>query len=140
MSRRLLRSTAAAVLLAATLLAACGDDGDSGAGDGPPVVEGDIELGAELFVSASPPCATCHTLSDAGATSRIGPNLDEAYAPAFFVAQTMRDGMGAMPSYEGTLTDDEINAVAVYVEANSASGRQATGEDADAEADEDADE
>jgi cytochrome c6 len=130
MPPRLLRPTAAALVLAGTLLAACGDD-EGSAGDGPPVVEGDLELGAELFVSASPPCAACHTLSDAGATARIGPNLDEAYAPAFFVAQTMRDGMGAMPSYEGTLTDDEINAVAVYVEANSASGRQATDEGAD---------
>jgi cytochrome c6 len=131
MPRRLLRPAAAAALLAGTLLAACGDDGDTDVGDGPPVVEGDIELGAELFVSASPPCSTCHTLSDAGATARVGPNLDDAYAPAFFVAQVMRDGMGAMPSYEGTLTDDEINAVAVYVEANSASGRQAADEGAD---------
>lgn len=122
---------AVAALVLIGLAAGCGDDEGTGAGDGPPVVEGDIELGAELFVSASPPCATCHTLSDAGSTAQIGPNLDETYAPAFFVAQTMRDGMGAMPSYEGSLTDDEIDAIAVYVEASSAAGRQGTDEGAD---------
>lgn len=35
--------------------------------------------GAQLFASSG--CASCHTLSAAGATGEVGPNLDESLAP-----------------------------------------------------------
>jgi mono/diheme cytochrome c family protein len=39
---------------------------------------GDPAAGKEIFTTtAQPPCATCHTLKEAGATQTIGPNLDE---------------------------------------------------------------
>jgi mono/diheme cytochrome c family protein len=39
---------------------------------------GDPAAGKELFTtSAQPPCASCHTLKEAGATQTVGPNLDE---------------------------------------------------------------
>src|SRR5215207_9046958 len=38
--------------------------------------EGDAAAGKTVFASAG--CASCHTLSDAGSTGNVGPNLDEA--------------------------------------------------------------
>mgnify|MGYP000229845453 CR=1 FL=1 len=59
---------AAAVVLVAS---ACGTGGYS---DG-----GSQGAGKEYFISA---CAGCHTLADAGTSSTIGPNLDDAFAQA----------------------------------------------------------
>jgi mono/diheme cytochrome c family protein len=40
--------------------------------------EGDPAAGKEIFTtSAQPPCASCHTLQEAGASGTVGPNLDE---------------------------------------------------------------
>lgn len=40
--------------------------------------QGDPAAGKQVFTTdAQPPCATCHTLADAGASGQIGPNLDE---------------------------------------------------------------
>jgi mono/diheme cytochrome c family protein len=42
------------------------------------VVKGDPAAGKEIFTRvADPACSTCHTLSEAGATGTLGPNLDE---------------------------------------------------------------
>ena len=41
-------------------------------------VKGDPEAGKQIFTSvADPACSTCHTLSAAGATGTVGPNLDD---------------------------------------------------------------
>ena len=57
---------AAALALIAT---ACGTGGISKGGD--------VDRGKKLFVSK---CSSCHTLADAGAQGKIGPNLDNAFA------------------------------------------------------------
>ena len=74
---------------------------------------GDAEAGKEVFTSAG--CVSCHTLSDAGATGTVGPNLDAAHPSASLVAERVRDGKGVMPSFAGELDDAEIAAVAAYV-------------------------
>jgi mono/diheme cytochrome c family protein len=75
--------------------------------------EGDPAAGKEVFASAG--CGSCHTLSDAGTTGTVGPNLDEAQ-PAFDeAATTITNGRGAMPSFEGQLSEEQINDVAAYV-------------------------
>jgi mono/diheme cytochrome c family protein len=105
------------VLLALSLaVAACGDDGEEAG----PAGTGDPALGAEVFVGANPPCSSCHTFTAAGAEGEIGANLDGSFAPASFIEQTVRDGIGVMPSYEDQLSDEEIEAVASYVYENSA--------------------
>ena len=39
---------------------------------------GDPAAGKEIFTTtAQPPCASCHTLAEAGATGQVGPNLDD---------------------------------------------------------------
>ncbi len=60
-------------------------------------------------------CAGCHTLSDAGASAQVGPNLDQVQPDESAVAAQVRSGGGGMPAFEGQLSDDEINAVAAYV-------------------------
>ena len=62
-------------------------------------------------------CASCHTLSDAGTTGTVGPNLDELAPDEPTVAEQVTNGGGAMPPFKGTLTEEEINEVAAYVAA-----------------------
>jgi len=67
-------------LVGALLLAACGDTvGYTDASSG------DKIRGKELFKQG---CGSCHTLSDAGTTGTIGPNLDYAFL------QSRKDGLG----------------------------------------------
>jgi mono/diheme cytochrome c family protein len=75
--------------------------------------EGDAAAGKTVFASAG--CASCHTLSDAGATGTVGPNLDEAKPDAELVHERVTNGAGAMPSFKGQLSEQQINDVAAYV-------------------------
>lgn len=75
-----------------------------------------LAAGRELFTkTAAPACAVCHTLADAGAAGAVGPVLDELKPDATRVAKALRDGIGAMPSYQGKLSDEQIAALAAYV-------------------------
>lgn len=76
---------------------------------------GDAAAGKTVFESAG--CASCHTLADAGATGTVGPNLDESMPSVSLVVDRVTNGMGAMPPFEGQLSDEEIREVAVYVSA-----------------------
>ena len=84
--------------------------GDTGGGGG-----GGETDGAAIF---SANCASCHTLAAAGATGTVGPNLDEAMPPLELAIDRVTNGMGVMPSFSGTLTEDQIQAVAQYVADN----------------------
>jgi sulfite dehydrogenase len=75
-----------------------------------------LAAGKALFAGgATPPCALCHTLKDAGTTGAIGPPLDEIQPDAERVATALRNGIGAMPSYKATLKEEQIQALARYV-------------------------
>ena len=75
-----------------------------------------LTLGKKLFTqSARPACALCHTLKDAGATGQVGPQLDELKPDARRVATAIKNGLGNMPAYRDTLTEEEIQALADYV-------------------------
>lgn len=75
-----------------------------------------LQEGKVLFQKgAVPACAVCHTLKDAGATGAIGPDLDELQPTQQQVLSMMRDGGGAMPSFEESLTESQREAVAAYV-------------------------
>jgi cytochrome c6 len=72
--------------------------------------------GRALFTSgAMPPCAVCHTLKDAGATGAVGPVLDDLRPDEARVAAAVRGGIGAMPSFAGSLSEAQIRALAHYV-------------------------
>jgi mono/diheme cytochrome c family protein len=69
--------------------------------------------GATVFADAG--CSSCHTLSAAGATGTVGPNLDELRPTQEQVVATVTNGQGAMPSFADQLSPEEIQAVATYV-------------------------
>jgi mono/diheme cytochrome c family protein len=71
--------------------------------------------GRKLFLTgATPPCALCHTLADAGATGEIGPVLDEMKPDAAQVEKAIRHGLGVMPA-NTNLSDAQIKLLAEYV-------------------------
>ena len=74
---------------------------------------GDAAAGKAVFAENG--CGDCHTLEAAGSSGAIGPNLDESQPDAALVEERVRDGAGAMPAFEGRLTDEQIADVTAYV-------------------------
>jgi cytochrome c553 len=70
--------------------------------------------GRELF---SQRCATCHTLEDAGAVGRVGPNLDELAPAAGLTVNAIEKGRargtGQMPAQ--LLEGQDAKDVAAYI-------------------------
>jgi mono/diheme cytochrome c family protein len=118
-----------AALFAGLLLAGCGSEGVVGAtprtvvGTLPkPTLEpatpafkltGDPVAGKALFLKSG--CVGCHTLSDAKATGTVGPNLDQAKPDYRLATARVTLGKGAMPSFKGQLSAQQIADVASYV-------------------------
>ena len=73
-----------------------------------------LDLGKNIFLEKGN-CATCHALSDAGSIADIGPNLNLIKPDIGRVVMAVTNGIGVMPAYEGILTSEEIEAVALYV-------------------------
>lgn len=92
-------------------------NGGGGGGEGPD--------GASLFQSAG--CSGCHTLSDAGATAEVGPNLDnvlrgkgEDFVRTSIVDPNAEIEEGYQPNvmpqdYEKRLSDEELDALVSYL-------------------------
>lgn len=68
--------------------------------------------GKSIFTTS---CGSCHTLSDAGTTGAVGPNLDESRPSRELVVDRVTNGQGAMPSFKDSLDEQQIEAVADYV-------------------------
>jgi mono/diheme cytochrome c family protein len=60
-------------------------------------------------------CGSCHTLSAAGTSGSIGPNLDDITLDAAAVEAIVRNGRGGMPALGSELSNQEISAVASFV-------------------------
>jgi cbb3-type cytochrome c oxidase subunit III len=98
--------------VAAYVAAVAGTEGYSDEAAGGQATVGGTD-GKSIFASAG--CGSCHIFAAAGSTGTIGPNLDEA-KPSFELAvERVTNGMGAMPSFRDTLSDDQIQAVAEFV-------------------------
>jgi len=69
--------------------------------------------GEAIFASAG--CGGCHTLAAAGSTGTVGPNLDEAKPSLELAVDRITNGQGGMPSFEGQLSEEQIQAVAEFV-------------------------
>jgi len=76
-------------------------------------LKGDPAAGKKLFASKG--CTGCHTLADAHATGTVGPNLDQAKPDYRKATARVTLGKGAMPSFKGQLSDQQIADVASYV-------------------------
>jgi mono/diheme cytochrome c family protein len=74
---------------------------------------GDAANGKKVFASAG--CGSCHTLSDAGSSGTVGPNLDDAKPSEDLVVERATNGSGVMPSFKDQLSEQEIQDVAAYV-------------------------
>jgi cbb3-type cytochrome c oxidase subunit III len=72
--------------------------------------------GEAVFASAG--CGSCHALAAAGTDGTVGPSLDESKPSEALVIDRVTNGMGAMPSFKDTLSEEEIKAVADFVVAN----------------------
>ena len=76
----------------------------------------DLEKGKQVFTQeAQPACTVCHTLADAGSAGAIGPNLDELKPTREQVANAVTSGVGIMPAFNQSLSEEQIQAVANYV-------------------------
>ena len=86
--------------------------------------------GKEIFVAAG--CGSCHVFADAGTNGNVGPSLDELAnaagdrqgSPEEYVQESILnadaftvDGYqsGVMPSYEGRLTEKQVQALTEYL-------------------------
>ena len=73
-----------------------------------------MELGLEVYNNKAQ-CGMCHTLQAAGSEGQIGTNLDQLKPLMAQVIAAVTNGIGVMPSFEGMLSSEEIDAVAYYV-------------------------
>jgi cytochrome c5 len=87
-----------------------GDTGGGGGGGG-----GDAAAGEEIFVAN---CGSCHTLTAAGTSGTVGPNLDDSSFDQGAVEDQVAQGGGGMPAFEGQLSEEEIQNVAAFVVAS----------------------
>ena len=60
-------------------------------------------------------CGACHTLSAAGTSGSVGPNLDDVPLDAAAIEDIVRGGRGGMPAFGDKLSGDEVSAVAAFV-------------------------
>jgi cytochrome c6 len=75
-----------------------------------------LAFGKKLFLeTAVPTCAVCHTLADAGSTGDVGPVLDDIKPSTLRVLNALKSGLGQMPSFQGLLSEAEMQAIALYV-------------------------
>ncbi len=76
-------------------------------------LKGDATAGKALFASQG--CASCHTLSAAGSSGNVGPNLDQAKPTYELVVTRVTQGRGAMPAFGDRLKAQQIADVAQFV-------------------------
>lgn len=61
-------------------------------------------------------CATCHSSDLSGGVGpSLGPDSNAASQPDQFLRVTIVNGRGRMPSFSGTLSDGQIDAVISYI-------------------------
>ena len=101
MRERFLRAGAAAVL--ALVMAACG---------GPDLPED--ATGEEIYVQM---CARCHGSDLRGGTgvALVGEGANSIDKPESYLVQSIYAGIGRMPAFRRTLTDDQILRVARHI-------------------------
>ena len=73
-----------------------------------------MDLGLDVYNNKAQ-SAVCHTLQAAGSKGLIGPNLDQLKPQIPQIIYTVTNGIGVMPAFDGTLTTEEIEAVAHYI-------------------------
>ena len=93
-----------------TTAGASGGNGASGSSGG---TKGDPVAGKQVFTSQG--CVGCHTLKDANATGKVGPDLDQLKPTFAAVQHQVEVGGGPMPAFKNSLSQQKIDDVAAYV-------------------------
>jgi mono/diheme cytochrome c family protein len=88
----------------------CGAPAGSGGGGGGGGGSSDPKA---LFNSEG--CSGCHTLSAAGATGTIGPNLDQSSIDEAGAITQITNGGAVMPAFKDKLSEEQIKALAHFV-------------------------
>ena len=94
-------------LLAAPLAGCGGDEEEPAPGGG-----GSAE---QLFTDN---CGNCHTLAAAGASGKVGPNLDQLRPGTDLLNAQITNGGGGMPAFKGKLSEEQIQQISDYVAEN----------------------
>ena len=76
--------------------------------------------GGQIWAASG--CGGCHTLAAAGSSGEGGPNLDQLQPSASAVAAQVTSGGPGMPSFGGTLSASQIDALAAWVSASTHGG------------------
>ncbi len=74
---------------------------------------GDAAAGETVFASGG--CGACHTLSAAGSTGTVGPNLDESQPSYELAVERVTLGQGGMPAFGDQFEPQQIADVAAFV-------------------------
>lgn len=93
-------------------------DGHAGhaedAAEDAPLTEEQIAASRALFGQYG--CSACHVFADAGGSGHIGPALDgNSGLTVDYVNQIVSNGQGAMPSFGGMVSEEELAALARYI-------------------------
>jgi cytochrome c6 len=116
------------VLLAvlALVLAGCGGGGSSEGGGTDTAATtsatttsggsggGDAQAGEIIWVQEG--CNNCHAIDGMPATSLDGPNFDKTKPSHAEIIDAVTNGKGSMQSFEDTLSAEDIQNVAAYIE------------------------
>ena len=85
------------------------------AGTGSAASSSPSQLGTNGKAIFQQECGSCHTLSAAGTSGTIGPNLDQLKPSQAIVVHQVTNGGAVMPAFKGKLSPAQIQAVAAYV-------------------------
>ncbi len=104
-------------MILTVILVAKDSTSSSEAATSPPAATGPspavLAAGKKVFTTAG--CAQCHTLKDANATGKVGPDLDQLKPDQARVVKQVTNGGKIMPPFKATLSAAQIQAVATYV-------------------------
>lgn len=98
-------------LAASAAVAGCGSSTPLPTGAG-------ADDGKLIFIDS---CGGCHTLEAAGTNGTTGPSLTNIGLTSGEVSKQVYSGGGGMPSFDGDLTDQQIEAVSKFVDENDGS-------------------
>jgi peptidoglycan hydrolase-like protein with peptidoglycan-binding domain len=80
--------------------------------------------GPQVWAQAG--CGGCHTLAAAGSSGNAGPNLDYLRPSSALVYAQVSSGGGGMPSFGGSLSSSDIQALASWVSSVAGGGGPST--------------
>ncbi len=88
-------------------------------GEAVAVTEAEADASRTLFSQYG--CGSCHAFTDANGFGSIGPSLDGNDALSVeYVNTIISNGQGAMPSFGGMVSEDEIETLSRYIVAKKA--------------------